>query len=106
MSEMDDKYVPWSVHSEFAKRIDDENERQNDRISALERGLQEVSKITLSVERLAANIEAMTQELKRQGSRLDEIEQKPVKRWDSVVSGIISGIIGILIGLISAGLIK
>jgi hypothetical protein len=48
----------------------------------------------------------MTAEIKKQGSRLDEIEQKPVKRWDTVVSGIISGIIGLLIGLISAGVLK
>jgi chromosome segregation ATPase len=99
-------YITKELHDETIRRIDDENDRQNARLSALEQGLKEVNKITLSVERLAANIETMTAEIKKQGARLDEIEQKPVKRWDTVVSGIISGIIGLLIGLISAGVIK
>lgn len=99
-------YVTVELHNETIRRIDDENERQNARIKDLETGLKEVNKITASIERLTANIETMTTEIKRQGARLDEIEQKPVKRWDTVVSGIISGIIGLLIGLISAGVIK
>jgi uncharacterized membrane protein HdeD (DUF308 family) len=48
----------------------------------------------------------MTDEIKKQGTRLDAIEEKPAKRWDTVISGIISGVIGILIGLMSAGIIK
>jgi len=102
----DEKYVLWTVHKEFADRIDERDKTQNMRISALEEGLKEVNKITISIERLTANIETMTDEIKRQGVRLDAIEEKPAKRWDAVVSGIISGVIGILIGLMSAGIIK
>jgi len=102
----DEKYVLWTVHKEFADRIDERDKTQNMRISALEEGLKEVNKITISIERLTANIETMTDEIKRQGVRLDAIEEKPAKRWDTVISGIISGVIGILIGLMSAGIIK
>ena len=100
------KYVPFEVHREFEKRIEDENDRQNHRLSILEESVKDINKISLNVERLAANIEAMTNEIKRQGDRLTAIEEKPAKRWDTVISGIISGVIGILIGLVSAGIIK
>lgn len=103
---MEQEYVTVAVHEEFAKRIEDENSRQNHRITTLEESVKDINKISLNVERLAANIEAMTNEIKRQGDRLTAIEEKPAKRWDTVVSGIISGVIGILIGLISAGIIK
>lgn len=102
----DIEYVTKELHDESIRRIDDENDRQNARLSALEQGLKEVNKITVSIERLTANIETMTDEIKKQGIRLDEIEKKPAKRWDTVISGIISGVIGILIGLMSAGIIK
>jgi SMC interacting uncharacterized protein involved in chromosome segregation len=100
------KYVTWDVHSEYVKRVDAENERQNERLTALERGLQEIGKITANVEVLATNIQAMTDEIKKQGARLEAIEQKPAKRWDAMVGAIITGIVGLLIGLISAGVIK
>lgn len=103
---MEQEYVTLLMHEEFAKRIEDENTRQNHRITTLEESVKDINKISLNVERLAANIEAMTNEIKRQGDRLTAIEEKPAKRWDTVVSGIISGVIGILIGLISAGVIK
>lgn len=104
---MDDcKYVTVDVHAEFARRVDDENDRQNVRIDALEKGLREIGKITVNVEVLATNIQAMTDEIKKQGARLEAIEQKPAKRWDAVVGAIITGIVGVLLGLISAGILK
>lgn len=100
------EFVTVEVHAEFAKRIEEENGRQNRRLTILEESVKDINKISLNVERLAANIEAMTNEIKRQGDRLTAIEEKPAKRWDTVISGIISGVIGILIGLMSAGIIK
>ena len=102
----DIEYVTKDLHDETIHRIEAENDRQHARLSALEQGLKEDNTITISIERLTANIETMTDEIKKQGSRLDAIEEKPAKRWDTVISGIISGVIGILIGLMSAGIIK
>jgi uncharacterized protein YoxC len=100
------EYVTLAVHNEFAHRIEDENDRQNHRLNDLEATVKEISRLTVSVEKLAVSMSTMADELKRQGERLTAIEEKPAKRWDAVVSGIISGVIGILIGLISAGVIK
>lgn len=100
------EYVTIEVHNEFARRIEEENDRQNHRLNDLEATVKEISRLTVSVEKLAVSMSTMADELKRQGERLTAIEEKPAKRWDTVISGIISGIIGILIGLMSAGIIK
>lgn len=99
-------FVTVEVHNEFARRIEEENDRQNHRINDLESTVKEITRLTVSVEKLAVSMSTMADELKRQGERLTAIEEKPAKRWDAVVSGIISGVIGILIGLVSAGIIK
>lgn len=102
----EEQYLLKSVHDEFARRIDEENDRQNARLTALEKGLLEVNKITVQIERLTANIETLTASIREQSGRLTELEQKPVKRWDGLITAIITGVVGILIGLISAGVIK
>lgn len=102
----EEQYLLKSVHDEFARRIDEENDRQNARLSALEKGLQEISKMTVQVERIATNIEVLTASIKEQSGRIAELEQRPVKRWDGLITAIITGVVGILIGLISAGVIK
>jgi hypothetical protein len=100
---MDEAYVTVAVHNEFARRIDEENDRQNIRLTALEAGLKEVNKITVNVERLAVGMERMADEQKKQGDRLDEIERKPAKRWDVVITGAISAIVGALMAAALSG---
>lgn len=103
---MPEVYVTKELHDESIHRIEEENDRQNHRLNDLEATVKEISRLTVSVEKLAVSMSTMADELKRQGERLTAIEEKPAKRWDAVVSGIISGVIGILIGLVSAGIIK
>ena len=100
------EFVTIEVHKEFAQRVDDENKRQNIRLDALERGLQEIGKITINVERLATQMETLTKEISKQGERLEGIEQKPAKRWDVVITGAISAIVGALMAAMMTGLIK
>ena len=99
-------YVSIAEHTEFAKRMDAVNENLDKRVSSLEVAVKDIAKIAQSVEKLATNMENMVKEQERVSDRLQAIEEKPAKRWDAVVSGIISGVIGILIGLLSAGIIK
>ena len=100
------EYVSIDVHNEFARRIEDENDRQNHRLEALEEAVREMTRLTVAVEKMAVSIEGMAAEQKRQGERLTAIEEKPAKRWDAVISAVISGVVGLLIGLMSAGIIK
>lgn len=102
----EEQYLLKAVHDEYVKRAEEENERQNARLAALEKGLLELNKITVQIERLTANIETLTASIKDQSGRLDSLEEKPAKRWDSLITAVITGIVGIIIGLISAGIIK
>lgn len=86
------------------KRFDEENQRQNDRIDSLERNYQIVNQLSLHMERLATNMEAMAKELARQGTKLNELEMKPAKRWDLVITSIITGVVGVLVGMILNGM--
>lgn len=107
---MENACLTISEHAEFAKRIDEENRRQNARLDSLEKTVKEIERLTISVERMAVSLENMSNEQKKQGERLIKIEEKPAKKWDTltgtIISSVASGIIGIIIGLVSAGILK
>ena len=108
-------YITRREHEEFARRMDtenqrlkDENERQNKRITIAEKSLNEFNKLTLEIQRIAASIQQMTEEMSKQGKRLENIESKPGKRWETLIGGIlgaIAGAIGTAIVAIVAGAI-
>ena len=53
-------FVTRVEHQEFAKRIDEENNRQNHRLSVLETGQTQISELVSSVKVLAVNMETIT----------------------------------------------
>ena len=87
-----DNFLPKDVHEEFARRMEDENRRQNRRIDNLEGSVKAFGEIANSVNRLATNMENMTAELSRQGKRLEELERKPGDNWNAVLRSILTGI--------------
>jgi archaellum component FlaC len=100
---MDESYVSETVCAEHMRRVDDENNRQNQRIEKLEKAMDNLTDLTVNVGKLAVSMETMNKELARQGERLEKIEEKPAKRWDTVITGIITAVVGLLIGLLSSG---
>ena len=80
------EFVTLEVHTEFAKRIEAEDTRQNKRLERLEEGQMQISKLVTSVEVLATNIKTMSDEISKQGQRLEDIEAQPKKRWETVVA--------------------
>lgn len=88
-----DEYVSKAVHDEFAKRIDEENERQNKRLSLLESGQAQINELVSTVKVLAVNMENMAKEQVKQGAKLEEIEGKPAKRWETIISCIITALV-------------
>lgn len=100
---MDERYVAETVCAEHMRRVDDENNRQNHRIEKLEKAMDNLTDLTVNVGKLAVSMETMNKELARQGERLEKIEEKPAKRWDTVITGIITAVVGLLIGLLSSG---
>ena len=87
-------YIGRHEHDEFAKRMEEEHERQNKRIGILEETMKQYVTLTISVERLATSIDQMVQEQKRQGEKLEELEKVPVKNWNTLKTAILSAIGG------------
>ena len=110
---MEQEYLTRREHEEFARRMEtenarikDENDRQNKRIGVVEESVKEFNKLALQIERIAVSIQQMTEEISKQGTRLESIESKPAKRWDAVVGGIIGAVAGAIGAAIMAGIIK
>lgn len=88
-------------HEEFARRIEEENDRQNHRITALEENIKQMQSLVANVERLAVNMENMLKEQERQGQRLEALESRDGEMWRKVVAYIITAVVGIIIGFIA-----
>ena len=89
----DNDFMLKSVHDEFAKRVEEENVRQNHRISSLEKAIEQVQNITSAIERLATNMEHMAYEQKEQGERLKVLESKDGEMWRKVASHTITAVL-------------
>ena len=74
---MDNNFITRQEHEEFARRQDEENKRQNHRITTLEEMVKQVNSLTISVERMAINMENMLEVLKKQGERIGALEEEP-----------------------------
>lgn len=106
---MDSEYLTRREHEEFARRMDtenqrrdDENRRQNARLKAMEVSVQQIGDLTISIEKMAVNIGTMAHEIKQQGTRLENIEAKPAKKWENLVSDVIKLIIAAVVGFMLA----
>ncbi len=97
---MENDYLPVNVHNEFVKRVEEENYRQNERLTNIEQAVKQVQSIATSVEKLAVNMEGMLNEQEKQGKRLEALEKRDGELWRSVVGYAITAILGIVIGFI------
>ena len=95
------EYVGREEHTEFARRIQEEEHRQNRRIELLEESVKQNTALTLSVEKLANNMENMTNEQMRQGKRLEALEGRDGDMWRTVVKYVLTTILGLVIGVVA-----
>lgn len=90
------------IKSEISRQ---EFEDLKGKVKDLEQVFDKINNIAMSTEKLAVEMKYMREEQQRQDKRITAIEEKPVKRYDSIVTYIITTIIGAIIGII-ASLIK
>lgn len=102
---MDGEYITRHEHEEFRrsmdsenKRLEEENDRQNHRLNALEESVKQVAAISTSVEKLALNMENMLKEQISQGKRLNTLEGRDGEMWRKVVGYVATTVIGIIVG--------
>lgn len=104
---MDGEYITRHEHEEFRrsmesenKRLEEENDRQNHRLNALEETVKQVAAISTSVEKLALNMENMLKEQVSQGKRLETLEGRDGEMWRKVVGYVVTAIISIVVGFL------
>ena len=68
------------------------------RVRELEAEFKAINELTMSVNRLAVNMENMLQEQKAQGERLETLESRDGDMWRKVVGHIVTTVIGIVLG--------
>ncbi len=95
-----EEMISRAEHEEFCRRLDAENCRQNARLDELEATVVQINSLTVSVEKLAVNMDSMVRELTEQNSRLREIESQAGANWRKVVGSVITGIVGALVGVL------
>ena len=76
-----DSPISRAEHEEFARRMDDQERRQDKRLQLLEGVVREIGDITLSVHTLAKSMESMVKEQEQQGKRLQALESRDGEKW-------------------------
>lgn len=104
---MDGDYIGRREHEEFRrrmeldhKRLEEENDRQNQRLKGLEDTVKQIAAINTSVEKLALSMEGMLKEQKDQGKRLETLENRDGEMWRKVVGYVATAILGIIVGFV------
>ena len=97
---MENTFLPRREHEEFAKRMEEEHHRQNQRIRLLEENLNQIQSLTISVEKMAFSVESMAKELGTQGARLETLEARDGAMWRKAVSYALTAAIGIILGFL------
>ncbi len=85
-------------HQEFCKRMEEEDHRQNRRIEMLEGTVQQIGKLTASVEKMAASLQSMVREQEQQGKRLTALESRDGEMWRKIVTYAVTAVVGIIVG--------
>ncbi len=107
--------ISRAEHEAFAElmrsenaRLKEEDARQNKRLSSLETAIQQINALTISVERLAASVEAMAKEqleinksIEKQGERIGSLESRDGDMWRKAMAYLATALIGAVVGYVS-----
>lgn len=96
---MDDA-LSRAEHVEFAKRMEADHERFNTRLKKIEDTSRDNTKLLITIEKLATNMENMQAEVKKQGERLVKLEAQDGEMWRKVIGYIATAVVGLVIGYI------
>ena len=74
------------------------------RIDSLEKIANSMHEISISTSQTVAEIKALREDFKKADERIDKLEEKPVKRYETfitaIVTGVGTGIVGYLLALV------
>ena len=68
------------------------------RMSDVEAQTKAINNLAMSVEKLALSVQYMNDEQKNSVKRLEELESRPTKRWETVITAVITTVVGAVLG--------
>lgn len=71
------------------------------RIDSLEKLADSVHKLALSISQIATETKALREDYEKADDRIDALESKPVKRYETFVTALLTGLAGVIIGYLS-----
>lgn len=102
---MENEFISRHEHEEFARRMEEENERQNHRIKDLEGSISQINDLTRAIDRLALSVKSMCEVQKAQGDRLSSLEGRDGENWrtflKTVGTCLVSTFVGFLISYLA-----
>lgn len=85
--------------------VDTRSKSNTRRIEQLEKSTDVLHRLATSIEVMATKQQAMNDNIERMDAKITVLEEKPVKRWDTLVTAGITTVVGIIIGAILGNLI-
>lgn len=95
-----DQPITRAEHEEFCRRMEDEHKRLHHRVTEVERTVDKIHSLTLSVERLATSVESMARVQKDHAVQIEELESRDGEKWRQAAGYAVTVIVGIVIGFI------
>ena len=90
----------WNEIALDIQKIKDEMDVFTQRLNKQAKMVEDIQSLSQSVALLASNMDAMLREQQAQNARLQSLEQKPAKRFDSIIDTVIKVILTAALGVI------
>ena len=86
--------------------LDQRSKSNTKRLDRLEKTTEAVQELATSVKLMAQSLDNMADEQKRQGERLEKLEQQPADRRNTIIKTMLTAVVSALAGGFAAMLIK
>ena len=96
---MDDS-ITRVEYEEFRRRLEERDERQNQRIKLLEEQTKTITDLAISVKELAVSVKQLAVTQKDQSCKLEKLEERDGEAWRRVVGYLVTAVVGIIAGFV------
>lgn len=93
-------FITRDEHTEYAKRMDAENKRQNQRIHDVEEVVKEIHTMSNTLIRLCEKMSSMNNSIDALNADVDTLKARDGEMWRKVLAYIFTTVIGIVVGYI------
>ena len=76
--------------------LDQRSKSNTKRLDRLEKTTEAVQELATSVKLMAQSLDNMADEQKRQGERLEKLEQQPADRWNTIIKTMLTAVVSAL----------